>query len=172
MAKNIPVRPSHQGTAGGNESASNSAVTAALKSDKDAVTGLWRMLKTAASSASAHRTSQMILIRTPAPKKITMAAMPGMQANNTNSIICAVVSRCWRELNRRVVNVMSGHVASLPCWHQVFDKWQKSESWSTTMGTILHNYDMEVGKMRELTVNELEEVSGAGISDALAYWEA
>jgi len=67
---------------------------------------------------------------------------------------------------------MSGHVASLPCWHQVFDKWQKSESWSTTMGAILHNYDMEVGKMRELTVNELEEVSGAGISDALAYWGA
>ena len=67
---------------------------------------------------------------------------------------------------------MSGHVASLPCWHQVLDKWQKSESWSTTMGAILHNYDMEVGKMRELTVNELEEVSGAGISDALAYWGA
>ena len=39
------------------------------------------------------------------------------------------------------------------------------------MGAILHNYDMEVGKMRELTMNELEEVSGAGISDALAYWE-
>ena len=26
--------------------------------------------------------------------------------------------------------------------------------------------------MRELTMNELEEVSGAGISDALAYWGA
>ena len=40
------------------------------------------------------------------------------------------------------------------------------------MGAILHNYDMEVGKMRELTINELEEVSGAGISDALKYWGA
>jgi len=40
------------------------------------------------------------------------------------------------------------------------------------MGAILHNYDMEVRKMRELTMVELEEVSGAGITDALKYWGA
>ena len=38
------------------------------------------------------------------------------------------------------------------------------------MGAILHNYDMEVGKMRELAINELEEVSGAGVSEAMALW--
>jgi len=38
------------------------------------------------------------------------------------------------------------------------------------MGAILHNYDMEVGKMRELTNKELEEVSGAGVSEAMALW--
>ncbi len=40
------------------------------------------------------------------------------------------------------------------------------------MGAILHKYDMEVRKMRELTINEMEEVSGAGITDALKYWGA